>query len=56
MKEVYAMAAKRTPIGGFLGSLSHLSATELGAIAIKDAYLSTGIDPQYIDPVYLVIC
>lgn len=53
MKEVFIVAAKRTPIGGFLGSLSHLSATELGAIAIKEAYLSAKIDSKYIDSVYM---
>ncbi len=53
MKEVYIIAAKRTPIGGFLGSLSHLSATELGATVIKDVYLNAGIDPNNIDSVYM---
>jgi acetyl-CoA C-acetyltransferase len=53
MKEVYIIAAKRTPIGGFLGSLSHKSATELGAIAIKETYLSAGIDPSNINSVYM---
>lgn len=53
MKEVYIVAAKRTPIGGLLGNLSHLSATELGAIAIKNAYESAGIDPDVIGSVYM---
>lgn len=53
MKEVYIIAAKRTPVGGLLGNLSHLSATELGAIAIKEAYTSAGIDPENIDSVYM---
>lgn len=53
MKEVFIVAAKRTPIGGFLGSLSHLSATELGAIAIREAYLSAKIDSEHIDSVYM---
>lgn len=53
MNEVYILSAKRTPIGGFLGNLSHLSAPELGAVAIKEAYLSAGIDPQNIDAVYM---
>ena len=50
---MYIIAAKRTPIGGLLGNLSHLSATELGAIAIKNAYESAGIDPGTIDSVYM---
>lgn len=53
MKEVYIVAAKRTPIGGFLGSLSQLSAIQLGAIAIKNVYLSADLDPAYIDSVYM---
>ena len=53
MKEVYIISAKRTAMGGLLGSLSHLSATQLGAIAIKNAYESVGIDPRNIDSVYM---
>ncbi|MES2779391.1 MAG: acetyl-CoA C-acyltransferase [Bacteroidota bacterium] len=53
MKEVFIVSAKRTPIGGFLGSLSSLSATQLGALAVKEAYASAGIDPMKIDSVYL---
>ncbi len=53
MKEVFIVSAKRTPIGGLLGSLSHLSATHLGAIAIREAYLQAGIDPAEVDSVYM---
>ena len=53
MKEVFIVAAKRTAIGGLMGSLSHLSATELGAIAIKGAYTSANVDPTLIDEVYM---
>ena len=53
MKEVYIVSAKRTPVGGFLGSLSSHSATELGAIAIQHTYQSAGVDPSSIDSVYL---
>lgn len=53
MKEVYIVAAKRTAIGGFLGSLSGFSATELGALAIKDVIQSSGIAPDVIDSVYM---
>jgi acetyl-CoA C-acetyltransferase len=52
MKEVFIVAAKRTPIGGFMGNLSHLSAPELGAIAIKGAVASAGINPESVDEVY----
>jgi acetyl-CoA C-acetyltransferase len=53
MKEVYIVSAKRTPIGGFLGNLSNVSATELGSIAIKNAYDSVRINPADIDSVYM---
>lgn len=53
MKEVYIVAAKRTPIGGFQGSLTSLSAPELGSIAIKEAYTQAQIDPNAFDSVYM---
>lgn len=53
MKEVFIVSAKRTPIGGLMGSLSSLKATELGAIAIKAAYNAAGIDPELIDESYM---
>lgn len=53
MKNVYIIAAKRTPVGGYLGNLSHLSATELGGIAIQAAINSTDINPNQIDEVIL---
>lgn len=52
-KNVYIVAAKRTPVGGLLGSLSHLSATELGAIAIREALASAGLKPEDPDSVYM---
>lgn len=53
MKDVFILSAKRTPIGGLQGNLSHLSATALGAIAIKAAYESAGITAPMIDSVYM---
>ena len=53
MKEVYIVAAKRTPIGGFLGNFSELSATELGAIAIKGVLEESKIEPKNVDSVYM---
>src|SRR5215207_5596277 len=37
------VAAARTPIGKFLGSLSSLSAPELGAVAIRAALERSGV-------------
>lgn len=53
MKEVFIVSAKRTPLGGFLDSLSSLSASELGAIAIRAAYESVKIPANKIDAVYM---
>jgi acetyl-CoA C-acetyltransferase len=53
MKEAFIVSAKRTPIGGFLGTLSGASATELGSVAIRNAYHSIGLNPVHIDSVYM---
>lgn len=53
MKKVYLIAAKRTPIGGFMGNLSDYPATSLGAIAIQGAIKKAGIHPDHIDSVYM---
>tara|TARA_B100001142_G_scaffold77975_2_gene78732 strand:- start:56 stop:1237 length:1182 start_codon:yes stop_codon:yes gene_type:complete len=43
----------RTPFGAFLGKLSKLSASHLGASAIKGAISRSGIKPSYIDEVIM---
>jgi len=53
MKEVYIVAAKRTPMGSFNGSLSGISATKLGSIAIKGALDSIGIDKNEVQEVFM---
>ncbi len=53
MKEVVIVSAVRTPIGSFNGSLSSISATQLGAAAIKGAIEKAGIDKDQIDEVYM---
>ncbi|RXP63370.1 acetyl-CoA C-acyltransferase [Lutibacter sp. HS1-25] len=53
MKEVVIVAVARTPIGSFLGSLSSISATKLGAIAIKGALDKINLDPLLIDEVFM---
>jgi len=40
---VVIVGASRTPLGGFAGDLSSLSAPELGAVAISDAITKSGI-------------
>lgn len=50
-KEIVIVAAKRTPMGGMLGSLSELSAPELGAIAHQAALAQSGLSPVEIEEV-----
>lgn len=51
--EVYIVSAVRTPIGGFMGSLSGVTATRLGAAAIKGAVSKIGLNPGEIDEVIM---
>ncbi|MGZ3873233.1 MAG: acetyl-CoA C-acyltransferase [Mucilaginibacter sp.] len=53
MKEVVIVAATRTPIGSFGGSLANLSATQLGGIVIKSAVEKAGLRPEQIQEVYM---
>ena len=53
MKEVYIISAVRTPIGSFGGALKSLSATQLGAIAIKGALQKAGIKPEQVQDVLM---
>jgi len=53
MREVYIVSATRTPIGSFGGSLSSLSATQLGATAIRSAVEQAGIKPNMVQEVYM---
>ena len=45
MREVVIVSAARTPVGKFLGALSHLSAVELGSIAVRAAVERSTVDP-----------
>ena len=53
MKEIVIVAAKRTPMGSFGGSLSSVPATKLGAIAIKGALDSIDLDSNLVDEVFM---
>jgi len=53
MQEVYIVSAVRTPIGSFGGSLSSLTATQLGAKAIKAALEKAGVAPELVQEVYM---
>lgn len=53
MNEVVIVAATRTAIGSFQGSLSAIPATELGAAVIRHLLEQTGIDAAQVDEVIL---
>ena len=45
VEEVYIAAVARTPIGSFQGSLSSLTAIDLGVHAVKGTYLFALLEP-----------
>jgi acetyl-CoA C-acetyltransferase len=47
--EVVIISACRTPVGKFQGSLSELSATQLGAIVVREAVKRASLDPKLVD-------
>jgi acetyl-CoA C-acetyltransferase len=51
MSKVYVVAAKRTAVGSFLGSLSNTSPSEFGAAVVKQLLVDTKVDPKEIDEV-----
>jgi acetyl-CoA C-acetyltransferase len=52
-KEVYIVAAARTPMGSFMGSLASISATQLGSTAIKGALEKGNIAADIVDEVFM---
>jgi acetyl-CoA C-acetyltransferase len=52
-KEVYVVAAVRTPMGSFGGALSSVPATKLGATAIKGALEKSGVDAKHVTEVFM---
>lgn len=53
MKKIVIVAAKRTPMGSFGGSLSSIPATKLGSIAIQGALEDVRLNPKLVDEVYM---
>ncbi|RZL46270.1 MAG: acetyl-CoA C-acyltransferase [Pedobacter sp.] len=53
MRDVVIVAAVRTPVGSFGGSLAGFSATQLGGFAIKAAVEKAGLKPENIQEVYM---
>jgi acetyl-CoA C-acetyltransferase len=52
-KDVVIVAAARTPIGSFMGSLSSLTAVQLGSAAIKGALKKIDLDPNLVQEVFM---
>ena len=52
-KRVVIVSAVRTPIGSFMGALSSVPATKLGAAAIKGALNKINLDPKLVDEVLM---
>jgi acetyl-CoA C-acetyltransferase len=53
MREAVIIAAVRTPIGKFQGSLSSFSAVDLGAIAVREAVRRAGLDGAQVDEIIM---
>ena len=53
MEDIVIVAAKRTPIGSFLGTLAPLTAPQLGGVVIKNLLEITGIAPADVDEVIM---
>lgn len=53
MRDVVIVSAVRTPVGSFGGTLSKLSAIDLGVIAAKEAIKRAGITPEQINEVFI---
>lgn len=52
-KKVVIVSAVRTPMGSFMGALSSVPATKLGATAIKGALNKINLDPKEVDEVLM---
>src|SRR6267154_4890331 len=53
IKEAVIISAVRTPVGKFLGALKSFKATELGAIAVREAVKRAGVSPEDVDEVIM---
>jgi acetyl-CoA C-acetyltransferase len=53
LNEAVIISAARTPVGKFLGSLKGFSATQLGAIAVRESVRRAGVKPEEVDEVIM---
>ena len=49
LEDIVIVSAVRTPVGKFQGAFSDLSATQLGAIAVRESVKRAGIDPALVE-------
>ena len=52
-RDVFMVSGARTPMGGLLGDLAEVAATELGSVAIKAALERGKVDPTSVDEVFM---
>jgi acetyl-CoA C-acetyltransferase len=52
-RPVHIVAARRTPIGRFIGGLAELSSSALGAVAVRQVLADSAVDPAAIDEVII---
>jgi acetyl-CoA C-acetyltransferase len=53
IREPVIISAVRTPVGKFLGSLKGFSATELGAMVVRESVRRAGVPPEDVDEVIM---
>ncbi|MGH9971324.1 MAG: acetyl-CoA C-acetyltransferase [Pyrinomonadaceae bacterium] len=53
IREAVIIAALRTPVGKFQGSLKGFSATDLGAIVVRESVRRAGVEPEAVDEVIM---
>jgi acetyl-CoA C-acetyltransferase len=53
LNEAVIISAARTPVGKFLGSLKGFSATQLGAMVVRESVKRAGVKPEDVDEVIM---
>jgi len=53
IKEAVIISAVRTPVGKFLGTLKNFSATDLGAMVVRESVRRAGVKPEVVDEVII---
>ena len=53
LKQPVIISAVRTPVGKFLGSLKGFSATDLGAMVVRESVRRAGVAPEEVDEVIM---